>query len=315
MFKNFSPQGLGVSGRQSELIELALTYGFRGLDIDMEDTYRRSLRSTPEDAGRYLRAADIKATGFELSVNIDADSAGWTAELAKLKPIAGLAGKLNIGRAYLTVPAGSTRLAYHEFFEEIQTRIKQLSDLLAAEKLKLALNFQAGADAVAGRQYEFIRNVEGFLALARSVGPKVAGVVVDSWNWYVGGGGLDQLSELDPANIAAVRLGAVPENKETSELKSNDRLLPTPDNVVNNPAIMKHLKSVNYNGPISVFATGEAVRGMTREVIVTKTQEAIDAIYIAAGVPVPPRPGELIDQQSAIEPVILGVGDRVDDDM
>ncbi len=160
MFKNFSPQGLGVSGRQSELIELALTYGFRGLDIDMEDTYRRSLRSTPEDAGRYLRAADIKATGFELSVNIDADSAGWTAELAKLKPIAGLAGKLNIGRAYLTVPAGSTRLAYHEFFEEIQTRIKQLSDLLAAEKLKLALNFQAGADAVAGRQYEFIRNVE-----------------------------------------------------------------------------------------------------------------------------------------------------------
>ena len=35
MFKNFCPSALGINGRQSELIELALTYAFRGMDVDM----------------------------------------------------------------------------------------------------------------------------------------------------------------------------------------------------------------------------------------------------------------------------------------
>jgi hypothetical protein len=35
MFKNLSPEALGVSGRQSEMIELALSFGFKGLDLDI----------------------------------------------------------------------------------------------------------------------------------------------------------------------------------------------------------------------------------------------------------------------------------------
>jgi hypothetical protein len=35
MYKNLNTAALGITGRQSELIELALTYGFRGLDLDM----------------------------------------------------------------------------------------------------------------------------------------------------------------------------------------------------------------------------------------------------------------------------------------
>ncbi len=314
MFKNFSPQGLGVSGRQSELIELALTYGFRGMDVDMDDTYRRSVRSSPEDALKYLKAADIKTVGYELTANLDADATQWAAELQRIKPIYQLAAKLNIGRAYVTVPPGSNRLAYHEFFEEIQGKIRQLSEVLAAEKIRVALNFHPGADAEAAYQFEFIRNVEGFLALAKSLGPKIAGVVVDSWNWYVGDGGMDQLSEVDVAQIASVRFADVPENVEREQIKSNERLLPTPENVVNHAAFLRVLKNANYAGPISVFCHSEAVRGMTRETIVIKTQEALDALYTIVGIPIPPRPGELIDQQAAIEPVIMGVGDR-DDDM
>ena len=36
MFLNLNAQSLGVSGRQSELIELALTYGFKGIDTDID---------------------------------------------------------------------------------------------------------------------------------------------------------------------------------------------------------------------------------------------------------------------------------------
>ena len=41
MYKNLNTEILGITGRQSEIIELALTYGFRGIEIDIADLRRR----------------------------------------------------------------------------------------------------------------------------------------------------------------------------------------------------------------------------------------------------------------------------------
>ena len=57
MLKNFSPAALGINGRQSELIELALTYGFTGMDVDMHEMLRRAQRTILEVAAKYLEAA------------------------------------------------------------------------------------------------------------------------------------------------------------------------------------------------------------------------------------------------------------------
>ncbi|MEL6109875.1 MAG: hypothetical protein AAFU85_28020, partial [Planctomycetota bacterium] len=59
MLKNFSPKALGINGRQSELIELALTYGFRSMDIDMYEMLRRTQRTSAEDAAKFIKAAMI----------------------------------------------------------------------------------------------------------------------------------------------------------------------------------------------------------------------------------------------------------------
>ena len=37
MFRNLSASALGITGRQSEIIELSLSYGFKGIDIDLLD--------------------------------------------------------------------------------------------------------------------------------------------------------------------------------------------------------------------------------------------------------------------------------------
>ncbi len=66
MLKNFSPQSLGINGRQSELIELALTYGFTSMDIDMDEMLRRAQRTNKKDAAKYLEAAKIAIGGFNL---------------------------------------------------------------------------------------------------------------------------------------------------------------------------------------------------------------------------------------------------------
>jgi sugar phosphate isomerase/epimerase len=310
VFKNFSPQGLGVSGRQSELIELALTYGFRGMDIGMEETLRRAVRSSPEEAGKYLLAADIRCVGYDSQVNLDVPADQWLNEVNKIRATAQLGKTLSVELAYVTLPAGSSRLAYHEFFEEVQTRLVQLAEVVEKEGIRLAVGFKAGVDAAEGLQYEFIRNVEGFLALMKGLAAKNVGMIVDSWNWHVGDGGMDQLSEVPASQIVCVRLANAPEEVERADLKMSDRLMPTGDNVVKNVAILKYLKSVNYAGPVSVFAHRSAVKGKTRETIVIKTQEAIDSLLVAADVPFPPRPIDMIDQNQIMEPIGLGLGDR-----
>ncbi len=37
MFKDLNPSFLALSGHESEIIELAMTYGFKGLDLNFED--------------------------------------------------------------------------------------------------------------------------------------------------------------------------------------------------------------------------------------------------------------------------------------
>ncbi|MEM9589537.1 MAG: sugar phosphate isomerase/epimerase, partial [Planctomycetota bacterium] len=107
MFKNFSPQAMGINGRQSELIELALTYAFRGMDVDMQDMLRRSQRSSVEDATKYLRATEIKIAGFNLGVDLDADDETFTSQVGTLHPLTELAGELGAHCAYVRVPAAT----------------------------------------------------------------------------------------------------------------------------------------------------------------------------------------------------------------
>ena len=72
MFKNLNANVLGISGRQSELIELALTYGFRGMDVDMSELLKRSESRGIDWAARFIRSAHnssrFSAGGFDLPI-------------------------------------------------------------------------------------------------------------------------------------------------------------------------------------------------------------------------------------------------------
>ncbi len=70
MYKNLNSDALGISGRQSELIELALTHKFSGLDLDLAPLCRQVQSRGLEHARRFLDSAKLKIGGFEfLSVN------------------------------------------------------------------------------------------------------------------------------------------------------------------------------------------------------------------------------------------------------
>ncbi|TWU37876.1 Inosose isomerase [Novipirellula aureliae] len=295
MFKNFSPWLLGINGRQSELIELALTYGFRGMDVDMADMLRRSQRTSLEDATKYLRATEIRIGGFDLNINLDADDETFTAQVATLHPMADIAKELGTKRAYVKLPAATDRLPYHEYFEIQRARLNQIAEVLAPREISLGIAFAPGKELEEGKEFAFVRDVEGFIALVSSIPASNVGYVIDTFAWVVGSGSMDQLTGIPADKIVSVRLGAVASEVEPSKAVTNDRVLPEKTGLIDHVAVLKHLDEIDYAGPISPSASSTRYKGQTRESTVQQAQEAIDSISKEAGLHVAPLPMDLIE--------------------
>ncbi|MFG0263936.1 MAG: sugar phosphate isomerase/epimerase family protein [Rhodopirellula sp. JB055] len=296
MFKNFCPSALGINGRQSELIELALTYAFRGMDVDMHDMLRRSQRTSFEDASKYLKASDIKIGSFHLAIDLDSDDETFTAAVAQLHPLGEIAQQLGAERALIRVPAATNRLPFNEFFDVQRNRLGQIADVLGQREIKLGVGFRAGAELLEGKEFTFVNNVETFRALVDAVPNENVGYVIDTWDWVVGDGAMDQLSEISGEKIVALRLGSVPAEADLATVKSTDRLLPELNGVtLDHVKVVSHLNETNFSGPMSPTASTSQYKGQTREFLVQKAQEAIDGICKEAGMTVAPLPMDLIE--------------------
>ena len=88
MYRNLSARGMGISGRQSEIIELALTYHFRGFDFDILDYAKRCENKGDEYAQRFFESSKIKVGGWDLPVPWQGEEATYKADLAALGKIA-----------------------------------------------------------------------------------------------------------------------------------------------------------------------------------------------------------------------------------
>jgi len=296
MYKNFSPSALGITGRQSELIELALTYGFRGMDIDMSEMRRRAARSTPTEAFKYLKATDLSIGSFRLEADLDGDDEAFKEQLAALDAIADLASQWKVKHGIVMLPAATEKMPYHEFFDFVKGRLAQIAEVLAPRKLRLGIGFRAGKELEKDKQYPFVRNAEGLIALVKSVPGDNVGYVVDSWDWLVSGSTVEQLNEVPPKKIVTVRLGSVLEGVAIADATSHDRVLPVVVGPLNHVSFVKKLKTLGYDGPIGPSASGTQYKGETREFIVSNGQELIDDILTQGGVTVPPRPKDTLSQ-------------------
>ena len=107
MFKNLNLDALGIAGRESELIELTLSYGFQGFDLDIIAFGKEVERSGIDRARRLIDSARLKFGSFLLPIDYDGDDESFQSELKRLAPLAALAEKLGCERCWTTIsPAG-----------------------------------------------------------------------------------------------------------------------------------------------------------------------------------------------------------------
>jgi sugar phosphate isomerase/epimerase len=278
MYKNLCPSRLGISGRQSEIIELTLTHGFRGLDIEIGDFSQRAKSQGLDQAVRFLNSAKIEIGSVDLPVRWRGDAETYRADLADLDQVAAYAAEANVHSCKTVVFPESDQLPYHENFEQHRTRIAEIAEVLAKHGLKLAVGFQAAESRRDGKQFQFIQEADALALLLKSVNADNAGLWLDTWDWYVGGGTVESLKDFGVSNIIYITIADAPADVDRASLTEEQRTLPAVDGATNLAEIVKLLTYEDYRGPITLAPNPECFTGMKNDNILKQCSSALDDI-------------------------------------
>ena len=282
MYKNLSPAKIGVSGGQSEMIELALTLGFRGLDLEVDDFLRRAQNQSLAQTIQFVRSARISIGGFELPVQWRGDEATYKSELSQFDESLEFVKKAKVSACLTHVLPENESAPYHENFELHRSRLAEIGEVLGKHDIRLAVGFYAAQSRRGREQYQFIHEADALSLLLKSVHNDNVGLLLDTWDWHVGGGTIEMLQAFGVNEIAYVRVADAPTDAELDSLSEEQRLLPAEDGAVNIAQIAVMLKEGGYKGPVTVAAHPNCFEGSNREAIAKQANEVLAAMWKAA---------------------------------
>ena len=279
MYRGLNIETLGISGRQSELIELALTYRFKGMDLDMETFARQADQRGQEHAARFIDSAGIHISTWDLPVRWQGDEATYKQDLQKLPAIANIAASINATRCVTDVMPGSDTLPLQENFEFHRERLTEIAELLAPHNISLGIGFQAATASREGLTHQFIVEAEALVTLMKMVTAENVGICLDTWNWHLGGGTVDQVETLTAEKIVAVRAADVPAGATADSVTLAQRALPSPTGVAPVADILTKLSDMEYDGPVIPYPDVSLFKGVTRDKIVQQVADALRSVW------------------------------------
>jgi sugar phosphate isomerase/epimerase len=289
MFKNFNPSFLGISGHQSEIIELALTYGFSGMDLNIADFATRvRLKGLPY-ARRLIDSAKIRIGTFQLPIDWDTDDETFRKDLKKLQEYVDAAAAVGCTRSFAVLsPAGDKR-PYHENFEFHRHRFQEIAGVFKTADISLALGFQAAEYLRRNQAFQFIHDIDALTLLVNMIDSPSVGLLLDVWDIFACGGTLESIRKIPKKQIVAVQIAEMPDLPR-AELDEKTRLLPdAPNGRIGVPAVLAYLAEIGYDGPVTVKPSRAVFPTRRRDTIVKLTSEALDKVWRDAGLPTPAK--------------------------
>ena len=288
MFRNLSTVGLPLSGRPSELIELALSFGFDAMDIDILDFQQQADAFGVTHARRLMVSARLKSGVFHLPVRLDADDATFAKDMEALPRRLELAQAAEATRAVAAVAPASDEHSFKDFFELYRTRLHTIGGLLAARGIMLGLTVTPEAEAREGKANQFIHTYEGLLGLV-AVAHERIGAVADAWALHVSGESPAVIEKTPKGRLVEVRLSDAPREAPGSSLSHGQRLMLGETGTIDAAAVLAHARAAGFDGPVTPWADRMALTGRGREKMVKLAGDRLDAAWRAAGLPIVPR--------------------------
>ncbi|MGD9721412.1 MAG: sugar phosphate isomerase/epimerase family protein [Pirellulales bacterium] len=282
MYKNLNAQALGISGWGSEVIELALSNGFKGLDLNLLDFAEQVASQGFAKASRLLVSARLKTGSFRLPVRWDDDDQ-FQADMKSLPQLAQIAHELDCTRAVTQIEPAHDRRPYHENFEFHRRRLAELAEALVPYKIRLGLEYLAPMSARGSQAYQFIQSFDEVVQLLRTISAPNLGLAFDVWHWHLSGGTLEALRALSVDKLIAVTLADADVDLTAATAQMESRRLPGESGAIDIPAVLTALAEMGYDGPVSPVPDRSQFGSTGRAQIVKQCGAALDSVWKAAG--------------------------------
>ena len=292
MFKNLIPSAIGITGHESEIIELALTYGFRGMELGVVDFAARAELHGMPYARRLIDSAKIRLGTFQLPLDWETDDEQFEQELKKLPRYAEVAAEVGRTRCLATLsPAGDER-PYHENFEFHRRRFSKICEALQPAGVWFGVAFQVAEYLRKGLAFQFIHDLDALTLLLNMVDAPNMGLLLDIWDLVACGGSVETIRHLPLGQLVAVQIAEMPADVPLAELDEKSRLLPSAENGrIDIGATLRILAEFGYTGPVTVKPSRGIFPSRRREVIVKQTGDAFKAVWHTAGLTADGKPG------------------------
>ncbi len=291
MFKNLNASFLALSGHESEIIELAMTYGFKGLDLNFEDFRDRAKAKGIDYARRLIVSATstgrLRMGTFDLPIQWDVSDEAFAKELAVLPELAKMAADLGCKRCLALIPPAGDRRPYHENFDFHKFRFGDICRTLLPLGIRLGLGFRAAENLRKGQAFQFIHDMEGTSALIHSIDAPNIGLLLDAWNFKLSGATLDELDKFTSEQIVAVRLADLPAaDVAPTEITEEHRYMPGATGRIDFGAMMRKLAEIGYDGPVTIATHRKALSRGRRDATVEQASQILDGLIKGATAPV-----------------------------
>ena len=258
MYASFNARALGLTLSAAETIELAAGAGFAGVDLLVRDLLDagedpRALRARMDDLG-------LVGGAFPNPVQWRQDAATFQQELSRLPRLAEAAAGLGLRRTSTWVlpetPALTGPGADHAAVVRLHLeRLGALARTLQQFDIRLGLEAIGVASFRTGRGLPFITRLAELGQLLdplRGETPNV-GVVIDSWHLYAAGESIEaglagRVEDVVWTHVADLPAAAP---RDPAAMNDNDRGLPGESGAIDCKALLQHLASAGYDGPVT----------------------------------------------------------------
>jgi len=265
---------IGVKASFPESVDLAVKYGFEGVDPNAEYFSRLSddeLKRLLDE----LKSKNLRLGAAGLPVDFRKDEATFNEGLKKLPAVAATLEKAGVTRVSTWIMPCSNELTYLQNFRSHASRLRLCATILQDHGQRLGLEYVSPKTLWTSQKQPFLHTLSETKELLVAIGTDNLGVQLDSWHWFNAGENEADLLTLRNQDIVTVDLNDAPAGIPLEKQVDSARELPAATGVIPVKVFLGALRKIGYDGPIQAEPFNAALRAMPTEQAVAATAAAM----------------------------------------
>ena len=274
---------IGFKGSFQQSVELAMQYGFEGVDPDpgyfsqlSDDELKRLLDD--------LKAKNLRLGVAGLPVDFRKDEQTFSEGLKSLPATAKLLSRVGVSCLSTYILPVSNDLTYPQNFREHACRLRACAQVLRDSGQRLGIEYVGPRTSWRSGRHSFIHTLSETKELMIAIGKENLGVQLDTYHWYNAEETEEDLLTLRSQDVVTVDLNDAPAGLPLDKQMDLSRELPAATGVIPVKSFLDALLKIGYSGPVAAEPFNAALRAMPVAEACSTTASAIKKAFSIAGI-------------------------------